>query len=294
MRFGITPVEISYFAEIAQTGTISDLTNFSFPDLVERSINVGFKHIELTLDMLYMIPGSLSEDKIQELIELAEKYQVTYTAHLPLWSIEPSSPVLQIRKASIDVLVESINIVEKLKPLYYVLHATGALASEFSRLSVPPSVKTLINEGFSAFALESVRELIQRSKIDSRRIAIENVEFEFAYTRKIVDELNTSICFDTGHLLAGYSGNYKPLQFLEENIDRIVEIHLHDGYRRIKNGRIEIKDHIPLGEGDLPVCEFLTALQENNFDGPIVFELSTKAALKSLEYIKSKCNNLQL
>jgi len=294
MKFGVTPVEISYFAEIAQTGTVADLLNFDFPSLVERAIEAGFKHVELTLDMVYVSPGSLSKDKIEKLANLAEKFGITYTAHLPLWSIEPASPVPHVRKASVEALVEAIRIVEELNPLCYVLHATGALASEFTRLTAPPQVKTLINEAFSSVASESVKSLIELSGLDSRKIAVENVEFDFEYTRRIVDENDTSICFDTGHLMAGYSGNYDPLRFLEENFDRIVELHLHDGYRRVVNGRVEIRDHLPLGEGDLPVCSLLNFLQENGFDGVIVFELPIKSALKSMEYIQLNCENLKL
>ncbi len=294
MKFGVTPVEISYFAEIAQTGTVADLLNFDFPSLVERAIEAGFKHVELTLDMVYVSPGSLSKDKIEKLANLAEKFGITYTAHLPLWSIEPASPVPQVRKASVEALVEAIRIVKELNPLYYVLHATGALASEFTRLPAPPPLKRLINEAFSDFASESVKSLIELSKIDSRRIAVENVEFDFEYTRRIVDANDTSICFDTGHLMAGYSGDYDPLQFLEKNFDRIVELHLHDGYRRVVNGRVEIGDHLALGDGDLPVCSLLNLLQERGFDGVIVFELPLESALKSMEYIRLNCKNLDL
>ena len=294
MLFGITPVEMSYFAEIVKTASVADLLSFDFPRLVERAANAGFKCIELTLDMIYVAPGSLSEDKIEKLIELAEKFEVTYTAHLPLWSIEPASPVPHVREASVKALVESIKMVEELNPLYYVLHATGALASEFTRLPAPPPLKRLINEAFSDFASESVKSLIELSKVDSRRIAVENVEFDFEYTRRIVDANDTSICFDTGHLMAGYSGDYDPLQFLEKNFDRIVELHLHDGYRRIVNGRVEIGDHLALGEGDLPVCSLLNFLQERGFDGVIVFELPLESALKSMEYIRLNCKNLDL
>ncbi|MHA1722349.1 MAG: TIM barrel protein, partial [Candidatus Baldrarchaeia archaeon] len=169
-----------------------------------------------------------------------------------------------------------------------------ALASEFTRLPAPPPLKRLINEAFSDFASESVKSLIELSKIDSRRIAVENVEFDFEYTRRIVDANDTSICFDTGHLMAGYSGDYDPLQFLEKNFDRIVELHLHDGYRRVVNGRVEIGDHLALGDGDLPVCSLLNLLQERGFDGVIVFELPLESALKSMEYIRLNCKNLDL
>jgi sugar phosphate isomerase/epimerase len=46
------------------------------------------------------------------------------------------------------------------------------------------------------------------------------------------------------------------------------------------------KDHQPLGKGDLDVNHFLNILIEANFDGPIIFELSSAEALESLAYIR--------
>ena len=96
---------------------MADLLSFDFPSLVKRAVNAGFKCVELTLDMIYVAPSSLSEDKIEKLTELAEKFEITYTAYLPLWSIEPASPVPHVRESSVKALVESIKMVEELNPL---------------------------------------------------------------------------------------------------------------------------------------------------------------------------------
>ncbi|MGQ4833970.1 MAG: cobamide remodeling phosphodiesterase CbiR [Candidatus Asgardarchaeia archaeon] len=298
MRFGVTAFDAEHLSDLAQIGSTVSLPEIferlSFQNLIKRVYESGFKLAEITLDMYYVIPGSLDEEIAEEIRELGKKLGVSYTAHLPLWSLEPGSPVPQIRKASVDAIVETIQIAEIFKPEVYVLHATGPLAAEFTRMEAPPLVKEVLNEMFYNNALESVEKIIDKTGIDPKRLAIENIEFEFKYTRKIVDELDTSICFDTGHLLAGYSGKYDVFEFLDWNFEKIAEIHLHDGYKIKKNGFTEIKDHIPLGKGKLPVCKFLEYLQNRKYDGPIIFELPLSWAKQSIEYIKSNCPNIKI
>lgn len=92
--------------------------------------------------------------------------------------------------------------------------------------------------------------------------------------------MDLSICFDTGHLLAGFSGQISIMEFIDKYYDRIIELHLHDG----KFPRI---DHKPLGKYDLPVRELLLKLLEKNFAGPLIYELNLPEAIKSMDYIKN-------
>jgi len=96
----------------------------------------------------------------------------------------------------------------------------------------------------------------------------------------IIQQMDLSICFDTGHLLAGFSGQISIMEFIDKYYDRIIELHLHDG----KFPRI---DHKPLGDYDLPVRELLLKLLEKNFTGPLVYELNLQEAIQSMDYIKN-------
>jgi len=120
------------------------------------------------------------------------------------------------------------------------------------------------------------------------------VEFPFKLSREIVDQFTLSICFDTGHLLAGYSGEYSVMGFLKKHLDRIVEIHLHDGFHREKNGNIVKRDHLPIGSGDLRVSELMGCLDEAGFKGPMVFELGFDEAKHSLEVIREQCPRIAI
>ncbi|MFX1564226.1 MAG: cobamide remodeling phosphodiesterase CbiR [Promethearchaeota archaeon] len=295
MRFGITPLEMANVLQIIGEGGIPDFSNFNFVDIISIVREHGFSLMELTMDVTYVLPGGLTEETVKALKKVKKELGLTFTAHLPLWAIEPSCPNTYIRQASIDCLVDAINLVKPLEPEVYVLHATGALASEFSRLQIPSIYKSFITKHFNNLAGQSIEGLLKRTKIPSRRLAIENIEFPLQATCKLAEELDTSICFDTGHLLAGYSGTISVLEFLDRYYDRIAEIHLHDGgYYPVEDNLFRRFDHQALGTGDLPIKEFLGELQERGYDGPIIFELTLKEAKESLDIIRQRLPDLPI
>lgn len=287
MRFGMTALEFGPTVNRIVVDGVPDFSRFNMADIVREA--AGIKHlsaIELTLDIAYIIPGALTEKAIAMLAELKDELNITYTAHLPLWSIDLATFNQHIRRGGIECTVEAIKTTEPLQPENYVLHASGALAAEFSRLELPGNMGMLVSGYMSTFSLASVQEILARTEIDPRRVAIENVEFPFEFTRDIVDECGTSICFDTGHLLAQYSGKESVLEFYRKHRDRITEIHLHDGSYR-KEGAIPVRqDHKALGVGQLPIRNFLMELVKEHFKGPAIFELTTGETVRSLEAIE--------
>jgi sugar phosphate isomerase/epimerase len=129
-----------------------------------------------------------------------------------------------------------------------------------------------------------VEEIISKTEMDARKLAIENIEFPFEFTRDIVDEHDTGICFDTGHALTKQSGDESVLEFYRQHRDRIVEVHLNDGIDTGTPGKY--KDHLIIGKGELPVRDFLLELKKDNFKGPLIFELTTEDVIESLQTIK--------
>jgi sugar phosphate isomerase/epimerase len=134
------------------------------------------------------------------------------------------------------------------------------------------------------FSMKSLEEIISKTEIDSRKLAIENIEFPFEFTRDIVDEYDTGICFDTGHALTKQSGDESVLDFYRQHRDRIVEVHLNDGIDTKTPGKYE--DHLVIGKGELPVRDFLLELKKDGFKGPLIFELTTEEVMESLDEIK--------
>ncbi|MEM2940942.1 MAG: cobamide remodeling phosphodiesterase CbiR [Thermoproteota archaeon] len=285
LRIGATALSFEGVMEGLRIGGKASAISFDYMSLVKRIIENGFKHVELTLDIYYVFPSSFSKENVETWKSMRDE-GITFSAHLPLLSLELDTPIEDIRKASVNSVVKTIEVLEDLKPLTYVLHVAGPLAAEVNRMEIAEIYKQLFFEALSKNASKSVKEVVSSISdmgMDPRRIALESIEFPFSKTLEIAKNFDTSICIDTGHILAGYSGKISVEEALEFSSERLAEIHLHDAYRRKEGGRIIIKDHLPLGAGDMNIKSFLKTLKRIGFTGPIVFELGLKDAKASLQ-----------
>jgi sugar phosphate isomerase/epimerase len=287
MRFGITALDWStVMTQLFSKGAL-DFSQFDFAEIMRLTHSQGFSLMELTLDIGYVLPEALSENQIASLLAVKEELDLTYTAHLPLWSIEPCSPNAFIREASVDCLVDAVDIVKSLNPEVYVMHNAGWLGAEFGEFDVTPQYKPYLFEVLGSLAEQSVKDLLQRTGLPPQKIALESIEFPFEVTWRLAERLDTTICLDTGHVLSGQTGSTDLLDFVDRYHSRLSEVHLHDGaVKPVEGKRFPYFDHQVLGKGDMPVVEFLTALDDCGFDGPVIFELNREEALESLKVIR--------
>ncbi len=282
MRYGMLPLGLGAVASSVSDG-LAALAQLSVPALVRKALEIDhISVIELSMDIVHIVPGVLGSRHIQELCDLRDEMGHSYTVHLPIWSVELSSPNDAVRAASVKTVVDAIRHVGPLEPEAYVLHLTGSLASALLRMGLPESATPVVLTLVNRYSAQSLEEILVQSEIDPRLLAVENVSFPFAATRMVVDEFDTGICLDTGHILAKSSGDEPLLEFYRANRDRIVEIHLHDGYVSECGGVLVPKDHLPLGDGSLPIRAFFLRLVADRFSGPLVFELGESAVRKSL------------
>lgn len=236
LLFGTRPFSFSDFFSLVKEGKVN-LGKFNYSEVMMESVNAGFKHIEITGDLPYVLPGILTHEEINELIDIKKREKLSYSVHLPLWGIEPASFPPKVRKGAIETFIECIELTLPLDPKCWVLHPTGPLNVEFINLDLPGLASELMLQQFSYWIESSIKSILDTTGIDSRKIAIENIEFPFKRMESIIERLNLSICFDTGHLLAGFSGEISVIKFIEEYFENIVELHLHDG----RNPRIDHK-----------------------------------------------------
>jgi sugar phosphate isomerase/epimerase len=290
MRFGIMAMQIG--ALIPSGGRPEDLlahaAGFDHPGLVRQLHDQGFNPVELGGDLSLFIPHAFAPQTVERLAALKRETGVAYTVHLPLWSVEPSTPLAPVRLGSVKALVDIIRATRALEPEVYVLHATGALAAEFYQMRLPPGAKRVLLRGFQAGARASIQQILAETGIAGRRLAVETIEFPFDLTFELAEELDLSICLDTGHVLSGFPGRSDLDAVLERILPRLAEIHLHDSPLWTPGAPIAYgKDHQALGKGDLDVAGLLRRLAEAHWDGPIIFELTVPEALASLETIRA-------
>lgn len=289
LRFGIMGLQLE--ALIPPVTNLNDImphmAQLEHSQVISQIASHGFDLIELGGDLTLFFPQMYSPPAIDRLAALKEELNLTYTVHLPLWSVEPSTPLAPVRDGSVDALIDCIKATLPLQPEVYVLHATGPLAAEFYQMQLPDLVHALMLQLFQGNARNSVRRIIQETGIPSRQLAIETIEFPFDMTLALADELDLSICLDTGHVLIGFCGPIDFWQTLARCLPRLAEVHLHDSPRFRPNQPLSYgQDHQTLGHGELDVGRLLDVLSANAWDGPVILELSISEAEESLEHIR--------
>lgn len=97
-----------------------------------------------------------------------------------------------------------------------------------------------------------------------------------------------NITLDICHI--GQSGG-DIINFIEKNMDRVVNIHLSDYKYHILNNTLRPMryKHMPLGKGELPISDFLKVLKDKNYKGILTLEIETgiEGLLDSAKIIKN-------
>lgn len=94
---------------------------------------------------------------------------------------------------------------------------------------------------------------------------------------RLIDEKDFNITFDTTHL-AHSGGNI--LTFFKKNKKRIVNIHLSDYRPHLLNSTLRPMrfKHLSLGNGVLPMQDFLRLLKDEKYQGLVTMEIHTDLA----------------
>jgi sugar phosphate isomerase/epimerase len=288
MRFGIMAMQLEALIPpgLPAEQIMAGIMTFDHAGLAKSLADKGFNPIELGGDLGMFLPNVYSPESVEKLAALKGS-GLSYTIHLPLWSVEPSTPLLPVRKGSVEAVVQIIQATRPIEPEVYVLHATGALAAEFYNMKISEMARMLILRQFQNGARESIKSILEQTGLPSRKLAIETIEFPLDLTLELAEEFNLSVCLDTGHVLAGFPGWFDFFDVLEKLLPRLAEVHLHDSKKMPEGVRGYGEDHKPLGAGDLELGRFLDRLAEINYKGPLVFELKVDEALESLKVVKS-------
>ncbi len=289
MRFGIMAMQIGALipANVAPTAIPAHVAGFDHAALVRRLHGYGFNPIELGGDLVMFMPHTYGAPAIEKLAQLQAETGLTYTVHLPLWSVEPAALLEPVRAGSVASMVHVIQATRPLQVEAYVVHATGSLAAEFYRMNLPEAARFVILKQFQGRALESLKAMLGETGLAPRKLAVETIEFPLELTMELVEGLGLSYTLDTGHVLSGFSGAVDLFDVIDKLLPRLANVHLHDSPRWEPGTDIVYgKDHQPLGKGDLDLGRFLDRLHEGRYGGPLVFELTVPEAVASLEVVR--------
>jgi len=288
MRFGIMAMQLEMLVPTGMPPeqVMASVVGFDHAKLAGELFEAGFNPVELGGDLAIFLPHTFAPEAIEKLAALRTDGR-GYTVHLPLWSVEPSTPLGPVRAGSVQAVIDCIRATAPLEPEAYVFHATGALAAEFFRMRISEVAKAVLLRQFQNGARESIRRILGETGLPSRKLAIETVEFPWDLTWELAEELDLSICFDVGHVLAAFPGWIDFDATLEQVLPRLAEVHFHDCPKMEKPNIGYGKDHQPLGAGDLDVGAFLDRLHAAGYTGPLIYELFLPQAQASMDVVRN-------
>jgi len=203
---------------------------------------------EICLD--YPWPDTFSEDEILAAKKMLADMRMDVAFHGPLGGILLFHPRKEMVDAAIKIHKKCLRFAASLNPLYYNFH----IKTHPLELRIKGNKNTALQN-----CLDGLDEIIELARELDVRLLVENststgylVPFEELLSRKIDFNL------DVGHWFAGKRG-YERLEKLVGLLeDRIALLHLHD----CKFQDAPIKDHLPLGQGDINFSRVFKTLKK--------------------------------
>jgi sugar phosphate isomerase/epimerase len=237
----------------------------------------GLQAVELTLDLGLVFPQVFDTSFYTAVADLQQELGFVCTVHLPFLWVDPCSLNEPVRQTSIACLQRAAELTRVVEVHTYVLHLWGFTTMQIVAQLLHPAQRQAILGALMDQAGRSLSELCEI--IEPSDLCVENLEDAlFDLALPLIGQYGVSICLDVGHL-AWQSSN--ELDFLVEHRDRIREIHLHDATSPSAGTPGRIRDHLPLGQGQVDYIAFLRKLEELGYDGPVILELNSQADLES-------------
>lgn len=193
-------------------------TSYIIPDDIlpnARYLAGKVRDIELILFEVDDDPNNLpSPEVIEELLQIALQYDMTYTVHLPL-DLKLGDDDSE-RDESLVKAKRVIDCTRALDPWAYVLHLDGK------------SVRTSTDAGLiTRWQDHSVRalEIAAEWAGGADKLAVENLEtYPLRFIQPVLDQIPVSRCVDVGHL---WLDGHDPLPYLRAALPRTRVIHMH-------------------------------------------------------------------
>jgi sugar phosphate isomerase/epimerase len=240
-------------------------TSFIYPagysDNVRR-LAPWVDEIELLLFEGDHLPDSTEVDQLQK---LAHEQDISYNVHLPM-DICLGAVDTDQRHRSISVVAQTLERVAPLAATTHTLH-----------LTVDDRVQTSADlSAWQSRCMESLEDLMQRTKIPSRCLSVETLDFNPQWLVDIVEPMDLAICIDVGHLLRfGYDLAWVIDLFQQ----RTAAYHLHG----VAGG----KDHLSLARLETDAANTLIPVLEH-FCGTVSLEVfNHRHLMESLDALAS-------
>jgi len=243
------------------------------------AIEHNFNVVEIFCETPDVLPDKINQSRILEINKLARENNLRIQIHAPFHSLNLASFNSRIRKASIEIIKDTIILANKLRAPIVTFHlGLCFLPCQIDRES---ALKLLV---------ESLGEIIEFAKEYDIILAMENRGGKLDIGRLedllyVLDEISDEklkVTFDV--VQANAVGD--PLEYYESLKRSIVNIHVSDSPR----GKSLL---LAVGEGEINYRELVTRLIRDKIPAPLIFEVSNKdKAIKSRHVLERYISDL--
>ncbi len=230
---------------------------------LEEIAGLGFDYLELTMDPPQAHYSQVRQLK-EQLLAALNQHGMKLICHMPTF-VSLSDLTNGIRQASLNEVLESLEVAAKLQPLKIVVHPgyIGGLG-------------TFVIDQAIQYAKESLAAIAKKAEDLGLTLCLENM---FPRTRFCVevDEFievfkkhpSLKLTLDTGHANIGSPGGKRILQFIETLPQSIGHVHVSDNFGKDDN-------HLPIGAGVIKFQKIIKALKKIGYDETVTFEVFTQ------------------
>ncbi len=246
-------------------------------EFILMCIDLNLEYIEIQLEPPYL-PSDMNSKQRDTLRNTLSSTDLECTLHAPYDDVNLSSLKEPIRRASIDIMKDCIDIAVELSSSILVLHAGACPANQLSRH----------DDAIQRFRA-SLLELAMYAHDRSIKIGVENKQV--GLDREIIlypdehleivqeySDFDVGAVLDVGHANTAGIDLPKYVKLLEPHL---IEMHIHD------NDGVN-DSHVGLGEGTADIEGVVRALLVGKFSGPTILELDSRESMeKAISTLKS-------
>jgi sugar phosphate isomerase/epimerase len=180
-------------------------------------------HIEIVLFYTPTLHNFPSVSEIKALKKLGANEDVSFSVHLPTF-LEIASPNRKKREKSVQMVIDLINLMDELKPMYHILHipCTSPTLTPVPGLYFTGEHRDKFID-WTKRAMESL-ETIQLRVGQRNKILVENINYSPIFLECFWKQGLCEFCLDMGHLMLGRESVVK---MTKQFMPVIREVHLH-------------------------------------------------------------------
>ena len=230
---------------------------------LDEIAQLGFDYLELTLDPPQAHYFQIKQ-QMNDLLTALDHHKMGLVCHLPTF-LSMADLTENLRKASLDEILQSIEIAADLNPLKIVAHPSsigglGVFVMDQARQFAKDGLAAVVEKTDKLGLILCLKNMFPRC-----RYGIETEEFV-----EIFDQFPAlKLTLDTGHAHIGSPDGKRTLEFIDTFPTRIGHVHVSDNFGKEDN-------HLPIGTGTINFRRIVKALKRIRYEDTVTFEVFSK------------------